>query len=99
MGMTGRIDVMSNDWKVKREISLPLVLGLIVHTGTFIWFIATLNNRVDQFEKQASAFVPQVEKIIKLGADMENVKDGIAEIKGLLRNTVLPGKRTESIVR
>lgn len=97
--MTSRVEVMSGDWKLKREISLPLVVGLIIHTGTFIWFIATLNNRVDQFEKQANSYAPQTEKIIRLETKIENIQDGIAEIKGILRNTVPTNKRTESIVR
>lgn len=98
--MTGRVEVMSGDWKFKREISLPLVVGLIIHTGTFIWFIATLNNRVDQFEKQAASFTPQTEKIIRLETKIENIQDGIAEIKGILRNTnPVPSKRTEAPVR
>ena len=93
--MTGRVEVMSGDWKFKREISLPMVVGLVIHTGTFIWFIATLNNRVDQFEKQANSFTPQTEKIIRLETKIESIQDGIAEIKGILRNTAPSTKRSE----
>jgi len=77
-------------WKLKKEISLPMMAAFFIHTGTVIWFIATLNAEVQRVKEQTTAFLPQTEKIIKLEANMENIKDGLAEIKGLLRSPV-PG--------
>lgn len=90
------IQRMKQGWRLNHEISLPLLLALLIHSGTFIWFIATLNNRVDTFEKQTASYAPNTEKIIKLGADMENLKSSVSEIKDILRNATLsPGKRSE----
>lgn len=90
---------IDKQWHIKKEIPLSTVGMFFVQLVSVVWLVATLNNRVDQVEKRVDVYAPQSEKIIKLGADMENLKDGIAEIKGILRNTVPTNKRTESISR
>lgn len=100
IGMTrpAQMDI-DKQWHIKKEVPLSTVAMFAIQLGTFIWLIATLNNRVDQIEKKTAAYEPSVERIIKLEAKLENVQDGIAEIKGILRNTVPTNKRTESITR
>jgi len=89
------MDVDKN-WHVKKEIPISTVAMFAVQLVSIVWLVATLNNRVDNIEQKAAAFAPSMERIIKLEAKVENVQDGIAEIKGILRNTTTtPNKRTE----
>ena len=91
---------IDREWHLNRELSLSTVVMFAIQTSSIIWFIATLNNRVDQFEKQANSFQPQTEKIIRLETKIEAIQDGIAEIKGILRSPVgLTGKRSEAGVK
>lgn len=87
------------EWTFKKEISLPGVAALLFQTGTIIWFVATLNIRVDNIAAQAASYAPQTEKIIRLETKIESIQDGIAEIKGILRSTAPTGKRSEGALR
>lgn len=100
VGMTrpAQMDI-DKQWHLKKEIPISLIVMLAIQTGTFIWLMATQAVRLDNVEKRTSDFSTSQERIIKLEAKVENVQDGIAEIKGILRNTVPTNKRTESITR
>lgn len=82
-------------WHIKKEVSLPTLGMFLVQTAGIIWFIATLNAQVVQLREQTILYAPNTEKIIRLEGSVENIKDGIAEIKGILRNAVPTSKRSE----
>lgn len=70
---------------MKKEVSLPAVIGLAIQTASVVWFVAVLHQRVDSIEKQTNLFAPQTEQIAILKTKVESIQDGITEIKGILR--------------
>lgn len=92
---TAKADLVKidHDWKFKKEVSLPTLAAFAIHTGTVIWFVATLNSEVQTIKGQTASYAPQTEKIIKLEANMENIKDTLGEIKGLIRINTSPSRK------
>lgn len=86
---------IDKQWHIKKELPISTVAMFLVQIGTLVWFIATLQARMDQAEQKITAYAPTVERIIKLEAKVESVQDGISEIKVILRNTVPTSKRSE----
>lgn len=96
MGMPRPIGVDTDKiWHIKKEVSISTLLMFVVQTAWIIWFMATLNAQVIQLREQTLSYAPNSEKIIRLEGSVENIKDGIAEIKGILRNTAPSSKRSE----
>lgn len=100
MGMTRPIGMDTDKiWHIKKEVSLSTLAMFVVQTGGIIWFMATLNAQVVQLREQTLTYAPNSEKIIRLEGSVENIKDGIAEIKGILRNTAPTTKRSDAMPR
>lgn len=72
-------------WTLDRKVPLALIVAVAVQTFSMGWFAAALSSRVDILERQATGFVPQTERLIRLETKMENLREGLVEIKALLR--------------
>lgn len=79
-------------WKLDKTLSLPMVGGFLLQAAVILWFVATLNARVNQFEIKAENFQPQVEKIIRLETKIDDIKENLTEIKQILRTAKLSSK-------
>jgi len=81
-------------WHLDRKVPLALILTFSltigVQTCTIVWWASGLTSRVEQLEKQAAASAPQGDRLTRVEVRLDNVVDGISEIKALLRP--LPGK-------
>lgn len=75
----------SAHWRTDKTVSLPMMGVAAIHMVALVWFAATLTARVDQFEKRADGFAPQMEKVIEIKAAVAAMKDDIADIKATLR--------------
>lgn len=72
-------------WKVDRRIPLALIVALMVQTGGAFWWASNLAARVESLERQAAAVAPQGDRLTRVEVRLDNVVDGIGEIKALLR--------------
>lgn len=43
-------------WHVGRELPLAVLIGLLIQTGTFIWFLSGLSTKVDYAVQQLQEF-------------------------------------------
>lgn len=68
-------------WKLKKEVSLPAVVGLMVQTCAIIVFVANLNFEVQRLRETAVS----PETIARMQEKMAAMKDDLVEIKLLLR--------------
>jgi len=72
-------------WQVDRRIPLALILTIIAQTGGIVWWASGLTYRVEQLERQAADAKPQADRLTRVEVRLDNVVDGISEIKALLR--------------
>ena len=76
-------------WQVDRRIPLALILTIIAQTGGIVWWASGLTYRVEQLERQAADAKPQADRLTRVEVRLDNVVDGISEIKALLRPPII----------
>lgn len=72
-------------WHLDKKVPIALILTIAIQTGGFIWWTASINERVNFLERQATASAPQSERLTRVEVNLEVVKEGIADLKRLLR--------------
>jgi hypothetical protein len=72
-------------WALDKRVPIALILTIAIQTGGLIWWASDVNARVAQLERQAAVAAPQPERIIRLETQIEAIREGIAEIKILVR--------------
>lgn len=75
----------SPHWQVDRRIPLALILTIFVQTCGIIWWASGLTSRVEVLERQVADAKPQGDRLTRVEVRLDNVVDGISEIKALLR--------------
>lgn len=76
-------------WQVDRRVPLAMILTFFLTIGaqtcTIVWWASGLTSRVEYLEKQVAATAPQGDRLTRVEVRLDNVVDGISEIKALLR--------------
>jgi hypothetical protein len=72
-------------WHLDKKVPVALIVTIALQTGGFVWWAASLGERVNTLEREARAAAPQGERIVRLETRMETILEGISEIKRLLR--------------
>lgn len=72
-------------WQIDRRIPLALILAIGIQTGGALWWASGLTSRVEVLEKQMAEAKPQGDRLTRVEVRLDNVVDGISEIKALLR--------------
>ena len=85
--MSGRDD--DGRWHLDRRVPIALIVTILLQTAGLVWWAASLTERVNTLERRADASAPQAERITRLEVNIETVKEGIAEIKRLIRRESL----------
>lgn len=73
-------------WHLDKKVPIALIFTIIAQTSAFVWWAADINARVSGLEKRDTITYPYGERIIKLETQMQNISDGINEIKTILRS-------------
>jgi hypothetical protein len=76
-------------WHLDKRVPIALIFTIIVQTAGLVWWASSLTERVNTLERRADASAPQADRITRLEVNIEVVKDGIAEIKRLIRRESL----------
>jgi hypothetical protein len=84
--LQGRESIMDQEsqWHLDKKVPLALIFAIAMQTAAALWWASKVDSRVDALERKTDNVQTQNDKIIRLEAKMENVVDGIAEIKRLL---------------
>lgn len=79
-------------WTIDKRVPLALILTISIQTCGIVWWASGLTTRVEQLERQAQAMAPQDTRLTRVEVRLDNVVDGISEIKALLRPpaTIIP---------
>ena len=85
--MTDETDASESSphWQVDRRIPLALIFTIAVQTCGIVWWASGLTSRVESLERQVAAAKPQGDRLTRVEVRLDNVVDGISEIKALLR--------------
>ncbi len=80
--MSGEAD---RHWHLDKRVPIALIVTIVIQTGGMAWWASNLSTRVDLLEKQHTSITPNVERIVRLETQIEAIRDGIAELKLLMR--------------
>jgi hypothetical protein len=72
-------------WHLDRKVPIALILAIVLQTGGLVWWASSLSERVNALERSRDATAPQGERLTRVEVKIENVQQGIEEIKRLIR--------------
>lgn len=83
-------------WVLDKRIPLPLLAGIGLQTGAFIWWVATFSavitgrvdaqgDRIVNLEHTVTSLGPISERLVKMETKFDAVAESLTEIKALLR--------------
>ena len=73
------------EWHLDKKVPLALIVTLLVQSGTFIWWAAKADNRLDVLERTSAISAPQIERIVKIETKMDSIVDNLNDVKVMLR--------------
>jgi hypothetical protein len=71
-------------WQVHRDV-LMMLGAILLQSCAIVWWASSINARVENLELSRQASAPQAERLARVEVTLEVVKEGIAEIKRLVR--------------
>lgn len=71
-------------WHLDKKVPIAMIVTIAMQTAGFVWWAASLSERVNTLERDALRSAPYAERIVRLETKMESIADGIQEIKRLL---------------
>jgi hypothetical protein len=83
--MTEDDRVYEQSWHLDRKVPIALILAIIFQTAGIIWFAAGIYHRIETLERDAIARGPQGDRLTRVEVKLENVQEGITEIKRLIQ--------------
>lgn len=84
--MTEEDRVYEQSWHLDRKVPIALILAIIGQTAGIIWFAAGIYHRIETLERDANARGPQGDRLTRVEVKLENVQEGIIEIKRLIQS-------------
>ncbi len=79
-----------SQWHLDRRVPIALLLAIIAQSAGFGAWCATTNMRLNALEQKADVAAPQGERLTRVEVKVDNLIEGVAEIKSILRKE--PGK-------
>ncbi len=76
--------IYDREWHLDKKVPVALMAVLLTQTVGIVWWAAGITARVDQLEHVAVSTAPQAERIIRLETKVDDIKDRVTEIKGLV---------------
>ena len=81
--MTGEEE--SKRWHLDKTVPLAVIIAMFVQTAGFVFWAGALSERVSNLEKQQTSTAPQADRLTRVEVKIENIQEGITEIKRLIR--------------
>lgn len=72
-------------WAIDKKIPLALIFAIVCQTGLGFYWVAKTDARLENLERQFGMTMPYGERIIRLEENVIGIKEGVGEIKSLLR--------------
>lgn len=75
------------EWHLDKRVPIAMILALAMHAGATLWWAASLSERVNVLERYQTTSAPQSDRLTRVEEKIESIKEGITEIKRLMRPT------------
>ena len=76
---------MAKGWTFDRHINIGGLVALVVQTIFVGIWIGNINSRMAEMESKLREAKSHVERIVKMETTLDHLKDGMTEVKGMLR--------------
>lgn len=77
------------EWHLDKRVPIAMILTILMQTGTFVWFAARLDQRVEALERSETRLTTtapvQADRLTRVEVKLEGVQEGIVEIKRLIQ--------------
>jgi hypothetical protein len=73
------------NWHLDKRVPIALIVTIALQTGSFIWWAASVSERVNTLERRAEQTAPQADRLTRVEVKIESIQEGITEIKRLIR--------------
>jgi hypothetical protein len=88
--VTERDQSTDGNWHLDKRVPIAMILTIVLQTGTFVWFAARLDHRVEALERSESRLTTsapvQADRLTRVEVKLETVQEGITEIKRLIQS-------------
>lgn len=74
----------NDSWHLDKRVPISLIVAIVIQTSAFIYFAGQLSTRVDHLEQAVSESKNRGERISRLEAGLEAVKDVAVRIENKL---------------
>lgn len=64
----------SGCWQIDRKVGLAVILAIIIHASTLIWWAAKLDSRVDILERSTVRTEATYERMVTLEGDVKWIR-------------------------
>ena len=90
--MTRRKPTYDSNWHLDKKVPIAMIMAIVFQTGGMVWWAASASERINALERKAEVAAPQAERLARVETNIESVKDGVLEIKAILRREPLSNK-------
>ena len=67
-------------WLLDRHVNIASLIGIMIQTGGFVWWAATMQARVEGLERDRGERPALSEKVVRLEENMIIVKDTLKDL-------------------
>lgn len=78
-------------WHLDRKVPIAVIVTILIQSGVFVWWASDANSRLGAVEKRLEASAPQADRLTRVEVQLDAVKEGISDIKAMLRRFPLNG--------
>ena len=85
-------------WHIDKRVPLAMLLAIAIQSAGLIWWLSSLGERVNTLERNAASSsaiaMPQSDRLTRVEVKLDSLKEGLLELKDLIRRPSIPGPRS-----
>lgn len=81
-------DEQRREWHLDRKVTVGLIIALIMHAATSIWWASDLTSRVKQMEQDQREAADMPERITRVETQVEGNREYLQRIEGKLDRVI-----------
>lgn len=79
------VDASDTSWHLDKKVPIALILAIVLQTGGLVYWAGGVSERLTTLERQAATAAQQPERLVRVEEQLQAVKEGVTEIKTILR--------------
>lgn len=77
-------------WHLDKKVPVAIIGAILLQTGGIVWWAGSASERLTALERKAEITAPYAERLARVETNLESVRDGVLEIKSILRKEPPP---------